>query len=192
MTCRTMSTSAKQSRTHCTTYSATTHHKMPSFNAYKRMVERAIDDSSDLGSRVSAEVDAAVMAATPREAGRHAKKAVRILQQNGRYAARADVALDGMVAKHQEVVDENYDLTQENGSLKQKVSTWIKRAVVGAIMSGTLFYGLGFGTGHFSKRPQTAPESAPASTTETAKPALPAEKTVAVENNDLYFIEKRE
>jgi hypothetical protein len=166
---------------------------MASFNAYRRIVERAIDDSSDLGTRVSAEVDAAVMAATPKEAGRHANKAVRILQKNGRYATRADAALTGMVTKHQEVVDENYDLTNknndlqnENSSLGKKVQTWIYRAVIGTVSAGVLGLGIGYATGSFSKADASEPAPIVRSIEETVKPTV---MPTAVENTDLYTIE---
>ncbi len=164
---------------------------MTSFNAYRLIVERAIDDSTDLGSRVSAEVDAAIMAATPREAGRHAKKAVRILQRNGRYATRADTALDGMVVKHQEVVDENYDLFNKNNDLQNENGGLLKRIFNWKMTAGAL--GLAatvFGIAYIAK-PTTvysAPTPAPVvrSIEETVKPTV---MPTAVENTDLYTIE---
>lgn len=165
---------------------------MTSFNAYVRIVERAINDSSDLGSRVSAEVDAAVIAATPKEAGRHAKKAVRILQRNGRYATKADAALTGMVTKHQEVVDENYDLSNKNNDLQNENGGLLKRIFNWKMTAGAL--GLAatvFGIAYIAK-PTTvysAPTPAPVvrSIEETVKPIMPT----AVENTDLYIIEAR-
>lgn len=166
---------------------------MTSFNAYRRIVERAIDDSSDLGSRVSAEVDAAIMAINPREAGKHANKAVKLLQRNGRYAARADVALNGMVVKHQEVVDENLDLfnknndlQNENSSLGKKVQTWIYRAVVGTAAAGILGLGIGYATGSVPKADAKEPAPIVRSIEETVKPTV---MPTAVENTDLYTIE---
>jgi hypothetical protein len=166
---------------------------MTSFNAYKRIVERAIDDSSDLGTRVSAEVDAAVMAATALEAGRHAKKAVRILQRNGRYATRADAALTGMTTKHQEVVDENLDLFNKNNDLQNENGGLLKRIFNWKMTAGAL--GLAatvFGIAYIAK-PTTvysAPTPAPIvrSVEEIVKPAV---MPTAVENTDLYIIEAR-
>jgi hypothetical protein len=161
---------------------------MTSFNAYMRIVERAIDDSSDLGSRVSAEVDAAVMASTPKDAARHAKKAVRILQRNGRYAAKADTALVGMATKHQEVVDENLDLFNRNNNLQNENSGLLKRIFNWKVTAGILGVTTvaAMAIGYFSRPANTYSAPAPVvRTVEETKTALPA----AVENKDLYSIE---
>lgn len=159
---------------------------MASFNAYMRIVERAIDDSSDLGSKVSAEVDAAVMAATPKDAGKHARKAVRILQKNGVYAARAETALTGMVTKHQEVVDENLDLFNKNNDLQREKGGLLKRIFNWRITAGVAtLAALTFGTGYFAKSTNAYSAPTPAPIVRSAEEAKPA----AVENKDLYSIE---
>jgi hypothetical protein len=163
---------------------------MASFNAYMRIVERAIDDSSDLGSRVSAEVDAAIMAPTPKEAGKHARKAVRILQKNGVYAAKAETALTGMVTKHQEVVDENLDLFNKNNDLQKENDGLLKKLFNWKMTAGAL--GLAatvFGIAYISKSATDYSAPTPAPIVQPVEAPKPA--PVVVENKDLYTIEAR-
>lgn len=160
---------------------------MPNFNAFRRIVEKAINDSSDLGTRVSAEVDAAIMARTPREAERHAKRAEKMLQRNGRYAASAGPAIQGMADKYQEKCDENDNLTNENNTLTQRVKQWIRYAVVGTAAAGIVGLGIGYSAGYFSKA--EASETAPVvRTVEETKPSLVVPGTM---NKDLYALEMR-